>query len=179
VNNYRTAVSTAVGAAPTVVNNGCAKSFSLGVGVQTMNHGVSASAGIPLGQDKDCLADQAANNMLNSSNETVQMLGVAAHAETHENIRNGLTRIEENIEAMSQEGEEVVLRKGEAHRILGGAFSRLRYKDVVTTVTPPAPAPIHVDVTVEAPCAAAPAKPAAPVARKSAAPKPVVDCKLK
>lgn len=166
---YRAAASSAVGAAPTIVNSGCQESLSIGVGVQTLGHGASVSAGIPMGQNKDCSYDNAANNMLNSQDETVRYLGVESHAQKHEGIRNSMDRIEQNLEALSPNGEDVVINKGDGHRVLGGAFARLRYKTPVTTVVEPAaaaPAPV-INVTVETPCAAAPAaRAAAPAARK-------------
>ncbi len=174
---YRAAASTAVGAAPTIVNSGCQESLSLGLGVQTLGHGASGSIGIPMGQNKDCSYDNAANNMLNSQDETVRYIGVESHAQKHEGIRNSMDRIEQNLEALSPNGEDVVINKGDGHRVLGGAFARLRYKTPVATVVEPAQAAPVINVTVEtAPCAAAPAaRAAAPVARKAAAPK--LDCK--
>lgn len=177
VTTYRAAASSAHANAPTIVNNGCERSVSLAVGVQSLNNGASVSAGIPIGQSKDCSYDNAANNMLNSQDETVRYIGVESHAQKHEGIRNSMDRIEQNLEALSPNGEDIVINKGEGHRVLGGAFARLRFKTPVVTVEAPVqPAAPVINVTVEAPCAAAPARAAAPAVRKAPA-APKLDCK--
>lgn len=171
VTNYRPAASSAYGSAPTIVNNGCQESLSLGVGVQTLGHGVSVSAGVPMGQNKDCSYDNAANNMLSSQDEAIRYIGVESHAQKHEGIRNSMDRIEQNLEALSPNGEDVVFNKGDGHRMMGGAFARLRFKTPVVTVNEPAQAPV-INVTVETPCSA----PAAAPHKKAPAATPKLGC---
>lgn len=179
INNPVQPVASAIAHAPAIVPNDCERYLSFGYAGQTVLKGKGFSIGVPLGQSSGCSLDKKWNELAKSPNDIDQALKHEIGAEKHPEYRNGLKRIEDNVQIMvdNNNGKDVTVQSGQSHKFLGGAFAKLniakqpqydvRYVQapapaaaaaVATTpaaITPPA-TPLEINVSCLAPVQATP-----------------------